>query len=863
MTPAVAHGAPSVPARPGTIPLSIDGAGGGADLTRRLLLDPSTVHTDWTRSRVMWVVGHPGPRRLQQMLDRVRQGASLALVLTTRQHGADLSALGQRAVEQRSDRVTLLWQPGAANATDVRHNRALSNEVVWATAPQAARRWVLKPAAGCPPYPGTTLACPLYPLVAASGTKQPLILFGRLGRGRVALITLDLTHPSNRDLTLWPYFNYLLHVLTGLMARVEVVPFMQWSQAPVPGPRLRTILVAGLAVAWLLTLMLFLRVQRHSRRHPEIPDQFFAQVVDRQGPLQPRQSWRTIGFARSLAGFLTLTGTLFVLFAPYYYVTNILIPNTVQPFPQAKGIWGFVWEALQIAWFLFDAGTFVAFVKYFAEYRVKNPREAVLSAQFFVWWQILTGLVQVTMVCVVVMVVLPRVGLLRPYGYTSNFILLVALAQYPGIFAVMNFFFQAFQRYDYNIGLDLLSDWVLRFALQIPLVLLCRAWGAANPQYGEAFGAALGIGLGYYVSQIVTFGVGVLLYRRLGLRLAPLFMAHFDLRTATRMLRYGLQVVLGQAFFRAAKFIDRLLISILLLNYTEWLGLEDQIHINLMFLFPLAYRFFETAMAALSESHGNDKPVLTQYYVARFFQVGSIYTAIALSLLLALGPLFVRHAMDPQWARAADFMVIAAVAGAFSAAAWISDMLQKGAGRPDLFAYILGAEQVLRIGLFWVLIPRYQFWGFYWALLITVALKVTVAWIINHRVIVRLRLFPWQMFIAPTLAGVANFLMLRLVGHLLGFTGRWEVVILFFASALLSFFVCFFVTALLGGMDHAFAEEMDQASRMTGWLRPLTRLFYLVSRAGWSLSPLHNRFPITLHPAAMEQAHELERQRDR
>ena len=213
-----------------------------------------------------------------------------------------------------------------------------------------------------------------------------------------------------------------------------------------------------------------------------------------------------------MAGFLTLAGTLFVLFAPYYYVTNILIPNDVQPFPQAKGIWGFAWEALQIAWFLFDAGTYVAFVKYFAEYRIKDPREAVLSAQFFVWWQMLTGLVQVTMASVVVVFVMPNVEVVRPYGYTSTFILLVVLGQYPGIFAVMNFFFQAYQRYDYNIGLDLLSDWVLRFGLQIPFVLLFRSWGAAHPEYGEAFGAAVGIGLGFYFSQVVTFLIGTALY---------------------------------------------------------------------------------------------------------------------------------------------------------------------------------------------------------------------------------------------------------------------------------------------------------------------------------------------------------------
>jgi O-antigen/teichoic acid export membrane protein len=547
---------------------------------------------------------------------------------------------------------------------------------------------------------------------------------------------------------------------------------------------------------------------------------------------------------------------MFLLFAPYYYLTNVVIPNRVQPFPQAKGIWEFAWEALQIAWFLFDAGTFVAFVKYFAEYRLKEPAEALRSTQFFVWWQILTGLIQVTLASLAAVLILPHTR----YGYSSNLVILIALSQYPGFFGVVTFFFQAYQRFDYNIGLDLLSDWVLRFALMIPCVLLFRAWGTANPEYGEAFGAAIGIGVGYYLATIITFLIGLLLYRRLGLRLLPLFLAHFDRRTSFRMLGYGSKVVAGQAFFRAATTVDRVVISLLLLNYTEWLGIQGQIHYNLLFLLPIAYRFFETSMAALSESHGNGKTSLTQYYIARFLQVGFLYSAIAISLLGALGPSFVRHAMDPQWARAADYIAIAAAIGAFYAPAWLSDMLQKGAGRPGLFAVVLGIEQALRIGLFYLLIPRLQFWGFYLSILITIAAKVSGAWLVNHRLIVRLRLFPWQMLVAPALAGLLNYGVLRVCNDALGLTGRLAVIIFFFGSALLSFFICFFACGLAGGFDRALAAELEEASRMTGLLRPLTRAFYFAARAGWSLSPLHDRFPVRIHEAAMAEARQLEAQ---
>jgi hypothetical protein len=201
--------------------------------------------------------------------------------------------------------------------------------------------------------------------------------------------------------------------------------------------------------------------------------------------------------------------------------------------------------------------------------------------------------------------------------------------------------------------------------------------------------------------------------------------------------------------------------------------------------------------------------------------------------------------------------VIAALIGLFYAPAWLSDMLQKGADRPGLFAWVLGIEQVIRIALFWILIPRWQFQGFYWALLFTIMLKVVIAWVLNHLLIVRIRLFPWPMFIAPALAGLANYALLRFLGTYLPLTNRWEVIVLFFAASLASFFTCFFFYGLVGGFDRALASELESASRMTGVLRPLTRAFYHTARLGWRLSPLHHRYPVTIHAQAMEEAQGL------
>lgn len=788
-------------------------------------------------SQLIWVLSSPTALEWKKIDVALKEGKSIFFFSDIDLSESRMQKWGLRkrlSSEQiTADRISIKNAKNAPSALE---------GVVWESAPQVGKRKFLD-------FDSS------WKIWAEENKKEdPLAMIAthNAHRGKIIFLNLAIDDISNRDFRMWPYFNYLLYCLESAALEQNPQKYGDWESSPIPKKSALWLIGLFLIAAWLVTLWLFFRARRISRSKPEVVNDFFKHAIE----IDQKESsgaWQHVGFARPFAGFLTLTGALFVLFVPYYYLNNILVPNDIQPFPQAKGMWDFAWETLQVFWFIFDAGTFVAFVKYFAEFRIKEPQEALRSAQFFVWWQILTGLVQVSFAILAAVVILPN----TQYGYTSSFVILVALGQYPGFFGVITFFFQAYQRFDYNIGLDFLSEYLLRFLLMIPFVLWLRKWGAANPQYGEAFGAALGMGIGFYVASVATFGIGVILYRRMGFQLGPLFMAHFSRQTAKRMLVYGLKVVVGKALFRAAQAIDKIMIAILLFNYTEWIGLKGQIY-TLLFLFPLAYRFFETSMAALSESHGNQKYTLTKYYLVRYMQVGSIYTAIGLSLLFALGPTFIREVMDPQWARAADYLLIAGLVMLFVAPAWLSDMLQKGADRPGLFAFVLGGEQALRILLALALVPIFQFWGYYWAILLTIIIKVSVGWLINYKQILKFKIYPWQMFIAPVLAGVVSFIFWFLILTALHPTGKFYTSVLFFGASLISFPLVFFLVGLFGGYDKAFFDEFDHATQMTGILKPLTRFFYWMGRLGIKLSPLHDRFPITIYQEAIDEAHQLE-----
>jgi hypothetical protein len=80
-------------------------------------------------------------------------------------------------------------------------------------------------------------------------------------------------------------------------------------------------------------------------------------------------------------------------------------------------------------------------------------------------------------------------------------------------------------------------------------------------------------------------------------------------------------------------------------------------------------------------------------------------------------------------------------------------------------------------------------------------------------------------------------------------------IILFFIGLVPCMPIFFFFYALVGGWDDAGLDETVEAYQMVGFLRPVVNIVFIVpSKWGARISPLHNRFPITMRPAAKLEA---------
>ncbi len=670
----------------------------------------------------------------------------------------------------------------------------------------------------------------------ANARGEPLL---RTRNGEV-LLSLRPEGPLLR----WAYFNYVLHVAACEAAGRRPPAFGEWSGAPLIGAAGRwLILLVGVGL-WAAGFFLYRWARRAGLSRPHAAAAFFAAAArkpeDRPEPGAPsgekqkdRDGWHRAGFTRPLAGLLTILGSMIVCIGPYFALQSVLT-TYVQPFPEADGLWRATYDAMYLAWLTFDMGTQTAFVKYFAEHRVSRPEDALADVQFYVWWQIFARLVEATVLCALCLGVLP----VTRYALYAPFVVLYSACFLPSVSGLGKLMCQALQRSDYFNLLDMAEYKILVFVVPIPMVLLGRWWGAAHPAFGEAFGAAIGLGLGQLATNLIMLVLGLWVLRRMGLPLLPLFLAQFTRKTARRQLVFGAKVTIGQEPFRLTVFLEWIIIVRWLSDFPTWLGIRDLLKGRLYWLYFFAWGYYQGLVPAISEALGAGKRRLAQYYVARYFQFGFLFSAAIFSLLMAVGPAFIHRAMAPQWARADNYLLLASLSGLLLPPAWISDALQQGAGRPGTTAVVTLIEQALRLSLYVVLVPRMQFAGIYVAELLALSTKAVVAWTVNHRRILPLELPPWVTLGAPACAGAVNYALWHGLVLWLDPTHAVSVLLLFFVAGAGSFCVCLFACGLFGGLDATALSELDQAARMSSLVRPLTLFLALCARAGARLSPL-------------------------
>jgi len=764
-----------------------------------------------------------------QLIGRaIREGKGLLLILGPQLTPTALCTILGAEIDlgKRDDAQTLQAVPGLADP--------LLTQVAWKSAPQVRARSLFRGIA-------------IEALVTTHETGEVALGRTTVGRGTVYLMTAWLSGGHNPQFKEWAYFNYLIYHLSARAAGFPPQSFADYPASPVPHRTARLAILLAVVLMLSGTICAFLVLRRHIARRPEAVGHLVVRVEERASS----SDWEDIGFHRPLAGFLFLFLMGLVLFAPVMTYQGFLLPRYLLPWPQAMGAWDWVVGFFQLFWLVFDVGTSQALIKYFSEHRVREPGRGLEFIQFYIWWQAITGTVQLGGVALAAAFLVPRTAV----AHLSFYFIVHSLIQFPGFQRLFTYVFRAFQRFDYEQIVNLVYTVPMLF--QAALVLLLRRWGAAHPVFGEAMGGVLGMGLGLYLCDYASLALGIWLYKRLGYSLKALFLPAFGWETAKEALLFGGKLTIGKVAAPLGQTVRMAILAALMLNYTEVQG-----NWSLAWALTVGYKalrggLYEGLMPALSEAYNHGKRMLSTYYVSQGFKFGVWFSAFIFASLGAVADRFILGALGRDWVRAAQLAVPIFLLAALQWPLWFADRLQQAAGRPELGALMTLGEQALFIALMLLLVPPLQMWGLFLANLISVSAIGVVSWLINARWILRPRFYLWQGLAAPLLAGAVVYGLVRVGSGLLWRGDMATSLLIFLLAPWPSLPLYSFLTGLLGGWDDNGVRELERAVEMSSFARPLARIIHAGVALGSRLSPLHGRFPVSLYGRAMAEARAL------
>jgi hypothetical protein len=278
--------------------------------------------------------------------------------------------------------------------------------------------------------------------------------------------------------------------------------------------------------------------------------------------------------------------------------------------------------------------------------------------------------------------------------------------------------------------------------------------------------------------------------------------------------------------------------------------------------FTVSTNLFDGVMPAVSEALSSGKKMLSQYYSVQSYKWGGITSAAVAAILLVVAPKYIIGSSGPDFQRAAVLAIPLTVFGSIQFLSWLGDAIFLGANRPFLRALMVLGEQTIRIGLMVALLAHFQITALIIAYFAGILMRGVVSYFVAQKYCFPQRFYFWQSLGAPVIAAGLHYLFLSLIAQLVWQRDEISSIILFFIGLVPAMPVFFFFYALVGGWDDAGLDEVAEASLMTGWLHPMLNIvFILPSRWGAKLSPLHNRFPITMREAAMVEAQALTEER--
>jgi len=707
--------------------------------------------------------------------------------------------------------------------------------------------------------------------------RQPILFEKSKGLGNIIVFSGWLEEGANIDTKVWPYFNYLLYAMMfeGLNLSFQTYPI--WPYSPVPHLTDQIIIGLIILILTIIAISAYMVVKKKSRR---AIDQDTIEVLKRQAEEDERKiaketkelekelkdhvdikdDWEVIGVHRQLGGFLFTLFLGLLLVLPQLLVSNFIMPQFIQPYPQAAGWYNYAYNFFQIVWILFDFGTSFALAKFFAQHRVKHPEKAIHYVQIYVWWQILTGIIQITIIGFLGSIFFPY----TPLAQMSWIFVVYSFIQYPGFFLVFMYTFQGMQRSDLHLISYVAWEVIWLLVGQLIFCYLGRMWGAENPIIGEALGAGIGYAIARCFDFWVTFMMTFALFKKLGFSVKTCFRIDFNKEEFKETLKYGSKLAVGEGFVQMGWFLQVIITSAFVANYSNNLGWFNLVW-SVGMIVQLVSLYGQSLLGAFSESSSHEKHTLTKLYIYQAFRWGNYFAFFLISVLFAVGAKFlVGAAGEAYGGPAVKFLIpilLFHLGGVYS---WLVDAVFEGTGRTTYAMIVWIIEQVTRALLMYILVLIFHdMVAVIIAYIPAVIAKDLIAWLVVRKKIIKFRIHPFKSFITPGISAIINFILLYIFGEIIWGIPMGDKIlntfIIFFLGIFIFLFFYAFIDGFLGGYDENTIKELERASLLitTKFLKFFPKTLFRMARLGHKISPFRSKFKIEMYEEAMKEAYDL------
>ena len=596
----------------------------------------------------------------------------------------------------------------------------------------------------------------------------------------------------------------------------------------------------------------------------------------------------SVGFHRLLGGFYhnivyTLAGAiLFIAIMP------IVLP-IYMPYPEIQGYANIVYGLLGFVFGIFDFGSTHGaeinsntklndgLLRFVGQHAIMHPAQAIKFIQLFAWFQMITGVIQITLISCVVLWWLPFTSL----AHMSWFIIAYIVIQFPGCTQLFDSVFRGFQRFDSLNSYTFVKDQLLKPALQIIAVIIGRVLGSQVPALGELMGATIAWIASLWIAEILGFLYGGLVFRlRLakatGLSIRDLFHRDFDRAIFRSLMTFSGKLWIQQLAGQFITMLNNLIIIALIPSYGIWIGLID-LGGTFTNLTAMQGQMMRNTTAPFSEAFLNGKKRLFQYHVfslIKYFGFVSMSMIVPCVLFLPVvlkGFIAIVPALSPYAPLTYMLPLLLITQTIYGPLISLAGRLLPACDRPAAGVVL----SLLTSPLYIVFLLLFVSLGMTWEAILWASFLASMAEVIAKICYFHARVFKipiyskgvaWQSLIAPSLAAGISMPVLWLL--ILGIIPILDLGIL--AIIVLSLFLvlfCIFIYpififtplyAFLGGFDEDTIRVFDVSIQLAGPSKFMMQGMSRIIHAVIPRSPLHGRFPLPFAKESEKERAELD-----